>query len=62
VADYRAYLVGLDGHIIGYEPIICRSDTEAIALAQRHIDGVHAVEVWSVLVWLPDFSGNPAVP
>jgi hypothetical protein len=47
VAEFRAYLVGLDGHIIGYEPIICTGDAEAIAIAHRLIDGGHAVEVWS---------------
>jgi hypothetical protein len=47
MAEYRAYLVGLDGHIIGFEPIICSGDSEAIAKAQRLLDGVHALEVWS---------------
>jgi hypothetical protein len=47
VVEYRAYLVGIDGHIIGCEPIISTGDAEAIAKAQRLVDSVHAVEVWS---------------
>jgi hypothetical protein len=47
IAEYRAYLIGIDGRIIGYEPIICTDDAEAFAKAQRLVDGVHAVEVWS---------------
>jgi hypothetical protein len=46
VADYRAYLIGIDGHIFGYEPLVCVDDTEAVAKAQQLVDG-HAVELWS---------------
>jgi hypothetical protein len=35
MAEYRAYLIGIDGHIIGQEPIVCAGDTEAIAKVQR---------------------------
>jgi hypothetical protein len=45
MTEYRAYVVGIDGHFIGYEPLVCANDAEAIAKAHR-IDG-HAVEVWS---------------
>jgi hypothetical protein len=62
VAEYRAYLVGLDGHIIGYEPIICAGDTEAIAIADRLIDGVHAVEVWSGPRLVTRFQREPDRP
>ena len=24
MADYRVYTVGLDGHFIGFEPLVCR--------------------------------------
>jgi hypothetical protein len=27
--EYRAYQVGLDGHFIGFEPLVCRDDSEA---------------------------------
>ena len=46
MAEYRVYTVGLDGHFINFEPLVCRDDGEAIAMAQRMVDG-HDVEVWS---------------
>jgi hypothetical protein len=46
MAEYRAYLVGIDGHFVRYEPLVCMNDDDAIAQAQRLVDG-HAVEVWS---------------
>ncbi len=44
--DYRAYQVGLDGHFIKFEPLVCADDTEAAQRAQRLVDG-HDVELWS---------------
>jgi hypothetical protein len=44
--DYRAYILDEDGHIIGFEPLVCAGDDEAIAGAKRLIDG-HDVELWS---------------
>jgi hypothetical protein len=35
VVEYRAYLVGIDGHFVGYEPIVCADDAEAIEKAKR---------------------------
>ena len=46
VAEYRAYLVGIDGHFIGFEPLVCTDDTEATELAERLVDG-HEIELWS---------------
>jgi hypothetical protein len=46
VAEYRAYAVGDDGHFIGYEPLVCADDHEAIERAARLIDD-HDVELWS---------------
>jgi hypothetical protein len=43
--EYRAYTVGVDGHFIGFEPLICRDDGEAAAKAQRLMDG-HDIEIW----------------
>jgi hypothetical protein len=45
VAEYRAFPVGIDGHFIGFEPLVCDSDDEAIAKARRLVDG-HDVELW----------------
>ena len=46
MAEYRAYVVGDDGHFIGFEPMICRDDGEAVAKARRLVDR-HDVEVWN---------------
>jgi hypothetical protein len=46
VLEYRAYTVGLDGHFIGYEPLICAADAEAIEKAKRLV-GEHDVELWN---------------
>jgi hypothetical protein len=43
--DYRAYVVGSDGHFIGFEAISCADDTEATVKAKRLVDG-HDVELW----------------
>jgi hypothetical protein len=44
--EYRAYQVGLDGHFIGYEPLVCANDAEATEQVQHLVDG-HDVELWS---------------
>ena len=46
MTEYRAYTVGLDGHFISFEPLVCRDDGEAVAKARHLVDG-HDVEVWS---------------
>ena len=35
MAEYRAYLVGDDGHIMGFEPLVCADDGDAIEKAKR---------------------------
>jgi hypothetical protein len=44
--EYRAYVVGDDNHFVGFEPLICRDDAEAITKARRLVDG-HDIELWS---------------
>jgi hypothetical protein len=46
VAEYRAYSVGEDGHFIGFEPLVCVNDAEAIEKAGRLVVG-HDVELWN---------------
>jgi hypothetical protein len=46
MGEYRAYTVGIDGHFIGFEPLICHDDAEAIEKAKRLVDG-HDVELWN---------------
>jgi len=45
MTDYRAYLIGRNGHIQGFEPLSCVDDAAAIAAAKRLV-GSHGVEVW----------------
>jgi hypothetical protein len=45
MAEYRAYTVGSDGHFVGYEPLICDHDDDAIAKASSLMDG-HDIELW----------------
>ena len=45
MAEYRAYIIGSDGHIQDYEPLICPDDDAAIAAAKRLVDR-HDVELW----------------
>ncbi len=44
--EYRAYIVGDDGHFLGYEPLICADDSEAITKA-RCLVRDHDVELWN---------------
>ena len=37
--EYRAYIVGRDGHFVGFEPTVCSDDAEAIVMAKRLADG-----------------------
>lgn len=43
--EYRAYLVGADGHFKSAEVITAPDDEHALVLAQKLVDG-HDVEVW----------------
>jgi hypothetical protein len=44
--EYRAYIVGRDGGFIGFEPLVCADDAEAIQKAKRLVEG-NAIELWS---------------
>jgi hypothetical protein len=45
--DYRAYIVGPDGHFENFEVIIAPDDEQAIKAARRFVDG-HDVELWEL--------------
>jgi hypothetical protein len=54
---YRAYFVGLDGHIVGFEPMVCANDE--VKRAGRLPEGCR-VELWSgtrPVIRLPDETG-----
>jgi hypothetical protein len=46
MANYRAYFVGLDGHFIRFEAVVCTDDGEAIDKVKRLVEG-HDIELWS---------------
>jgi hypothetical protein len=45
--DYRAYIVGTDGHFKSSEVIIADDDDGAVKIAEKLVDG-HVVEVWQL--------------
>jgi hypothetical protein len=45
VTEYRAYIVGRDGHFVGFEPLVCADDAEAVEFAKRLLDD-HMIELW----------------
>jgi len=46
VTEYRAYIVGLDGHFVSFRAFSCADDSEAVTWARQLVDG-HDVELWS---------------
>jgi hypothetical protein len=45
VPEYRAYLIGHDGHFRNAVPLVCADDAEAEEKAKQLVDG-HDVELW----------------
>jgi hypothetical protein len=46
MADYRAYIVGNDGHFESFRAFVCNDDSDAVVWAKQLVDG-HDVELWS---------------
>jgi hypothetical protein len=59
VPEYRAYIVGQDGHFRGFEGFACRDDADAVAKAERLIDG-HDIELWSGERFIVRLSPKPS--
>lgn len=47
MTDYRAYIVGPDGHFQSFEVVIAPDDEQAIKAARQFVDGC-GVEVWEL--------------
>jgi hypothetical protein len=45
MAEYRAYVIGKDGHFNEAVPMVCSDDAEAIEKAKQLVNG-HDVELW----------------
>jgi hypothetical protein len=57
--EYRAYMVGSEGSFVGYEPLICADDGEAIEKAKR-LAGQYPVELWSGPMLVSSLPKQPA--
>ena len=58
MAQYRAYLIGEDGHFYDAFPLICGDDAEAIVMAEKlAID--HDVELWQLDRKVHTFNRKP---
>jgi hypothetical protein len=44
--EYRAYIVGHDGHVVSSQSFTCDTDADAIVWAKQLVDR-HDVELWS---------------
>ena len=47
MAEYRAYVVGEDGHFVRVVEIVCPDDETAKEYAKQQVDG-HDVELWQL--------------
>ena len=45
MAEYRAYIIGVDGHFVRAVEILCPDDDAAKEYAKSLVDG-HDVELW----------------
>jgi hypothetical protein len=60
VAECRAFTVGAAGHFVGFEPIVCDTDDQAIERAKRLIKR-HGVGGGRLVARLNAGEGNGAV-
>jgi hypothetical protein len=60
MADYRAYLVGEDGHILDCKARRWMDDRQAVEWAKQLVDG-RAIELWSGERFVAKFEPKPGV-
>jgi hypothetical protein len=58
MAEYRAYIIGEDGHFIRAVDLRCPDDETAINKAQQLVDG-HDVELWQLDRKVETFKRKP---
>ena len=46
MAEYRAYVIGEDGHITSFRAFVCAGDADAMVWAKQLLDG-NGIELWS---------------
>ena len=58
--EYRAYVVGADGHFQDAVPLVCTNDAEAIEKATQLVDG-YDVELWQYDRKIATFDHKPKI-
>jgi hypothetical protein len=58
MAEYRAYIIGEDGHFLRAVKLICPDDETAKEYAQRLVNG-HDVELWQLDRQIAKFGHKP---
>ena len=58
MAEYRAYIVGMEGRIIRAVELLCPDDDSAKELARNLVDG-HDVELWQGVRQIAKFRHKP---
>lgn len=56
--DYRAYIIGPDGHFVGLKEFTAADQGEASRIALGYVDG-HPVELWEGDHWIGTFKPSP---
>ena len=59
--EYRAYLIGSDGHFQQAVPLDCADDDAAKQAAEQLVDG-HDVELWQLDRKIATFNHKPKMP
>jgi hypothetical protein len=57
--EYRAYIIGSDGHFASFRAYACDNDEAAIAWAKQLVDEGHGVELWSGERFIVRLSPSP---
>jgi hypothetical protein len=55
--DYRAFIIGPDGHVQNRVDLRCKDDAEAISVAKQVVGG-HDVELWQLNRHIETFKHN----
>lgn len=58
MAEYYAYLIGPDGHIMSRVAIVCEDDEAAKEQAKQLVDG-HDIELWQLDRRIATFTFKP---
>ena len=58
MAEYRAYIIGVDGHFIRAVELVCPDDETAKKYARQLVDG-HDVELWQLDRQIAKFPRQP---